>query len=306
MSAIVFCVPYMDRAKGAPSTFHDAPYATSFFALDMNPNFSVPRKSAGGDELTMVFNADAATVGGGTLLEFKDDVGGSGTTLVDVDFAAVWLANWKLMTTTPAEGQIYVTSASNESISTNVVLRMTMDIVEMKGPLIARLFASGESGKLFNQFWEFDFDASPPDALEGPPEISFICVGRKYKINAQWNWNAPDSRRHLNIVDELDSGRVLVRNQNKRGIQVRMLRFELLTTADYEKIRDAHRDARGRYMPIIVGTVVDDPAVGEYIVSPRLMRFATDELQEQPVQAGLWNVDVPLIEVPWLERPFAY
>lgn len=297
MSAIVFCVPYMDRAKGELSNFHDAPYDNTAFMLDMNPNFSVARNAAAGDNIISDFNADGVSVESGTtLLEWKDD--SQAYTSVQIDFGAVWLANWKLFAKSTADGNLRFSSTLN-SAYTSLSTRQSLLFNQMKGPLMARRFPSADIAN--DRYWQLWFNA-----VTDKPEISFVCIGRSYKIDAQWNYNAPDSRRHLNIIDELDSGRVLVRSQNKRGIQVRMLRFELLTTADYEKIRDAHRDARGRYMPIIVGTVVDNPSVGEYIDSPRLMRFATDELQEEPVQAGLYNVDVPLIEVPWLERPYAY
>ncbi len=226
-------------------------------------------------------NPDNSITSSGVAPEIRINMGETG--YPGRDFAGVWFPDG-----VPASGTLDVKGGTvSDYSSPTILVAITLSAIGSGKPMAVRSFSFGLD--VNRQYYQFVFASLPSTTAFG---LAF--VGKKREIEAQWNWGAVSTQREVNVSATTPSGRVLSRNMVSVGQRIISRRWEFIDATDALAIRNAFADARGSHVPFIITDGTDDPEDGY------LVRFADDQLDEVEVANGLWNVQINLIEVPYI------
>lgn len=270
MMSTKFYVPRMlwasnETASVAPASWTDG---NGHNAFDYNP-----------DSLSQ-----ATTAGSGSRALFMDlDPTKAGTSVVgySLTFAGAvirdWDVEWQAGLLQVLSGTVKWSPSTGRTGNLSILDGQTNGIV------------MGEFNPTSDKYWQVHTPKFPSVGLR----VSMFMVGSVFSIPVRWNWEPAMSQRAYNTETELPDGRVLSRNLRSETFTTEVRTYELVDDNTLGTILQAHRAARGRHFPMIV---VDD---GLPFSFGRLMRFASnDPIEYTEVVSGLWNVRVPLQEVP--------
>jgi hypothetical protein len=228
-----------------------------------------------------------------------DATAATGALSAGVTWAAVWLRNY------PSAGfggsaRLDVDSDDNSGFTTPTergTLTFATAGVSASQHLILVTFASQTE-----RYWRFDFQS-----VNTAPDVAMVMLGTYHEVTRSWDFPRPHGTsvrhgvRHFNRVDEMADGRKVVQNMRSSGAQEWPTAWSLVDKTNYEMLVNVHDSCRGRFIPFVLVTD-DDTAMSDHF----LMRFATDAPACEEPAHELYNIAVPMEEVPHVNAGEVY
>lgn len=205
-------------------------------------------------------------------------------------WAGLWLRNPHV--TFGASASLSVKSDNSDTFgspTTLGTLSFATAGIAASQPLLLVTFSS-----MTERYLRFDFSN-----MSVAPDVAMVMAGTYHDVTRTWDFprahgiSVRHGVRHFNRADTMPDGRVVVQSMRSRGVQEWPIQWSLLDKTNYESLVTVHNLCRGRFVPFVM--VADDATE---MSSHFLMRFSTDApVCEEPAHQ-LYNIAVPMEEVP--------
>lgn len=224
-----------------------------------------------------------------------DNTLSGGTMAAGFTWAGVWIRNY------PSGGfggsaQLVVYSDDNSSFTSPTnrgSISFSTAGVSATQHLLLVTFASQTE-----RYWYFEFSN-----MGTAPDVAMVMAGTYSDITRSWDvggrphgTSIRHNVQHFNRVDQLHDGRKTVMSMRSRGASQWPISWALLDKTNYEAIATVHNLCRGQFIPFVMVTD-NDTAMSDHF----LMRFSTDApIVDEPAYE-LYNIAVPMEEVPSID-----
>ena len=136
------------------------------------------------------------------------------------------------------------------------------------------------------------------DAFNDAFEFSGVLWTRKYTIAQAAQWPERDIDRYHNRVVMAPGGREYVQSINLKKQEIFTRKYRL-NEADMNTLRSVFNNCKGRMFPLVLQE-------GSADADARLVRFASDSLNENQLDFELYEPTVQFVEIPFIEEGESY
>lgn len=228
----------------------------------------------------------------------------AGNVTAGFTFAAVWLRNYP-SAGFGASATLTVQSDNADTFAsptTRGTLTFSTAGISATQHLLLVTFASQDE-----RYWRYDFS----NMSGGAPQVAMVMLGNYDDVTRTWDIGGPPHGsavqlrrhqvRHFNRVDEMPDGRHVTMNMRSRGAGQWPLAWSLLDKTNYEVVANVHNYCRGSFIPFVFA--MDDATA---MASHFLCRFATDAPEVSEPAHQLYNISVPIEEIPSTDSTEVY